>query len=63
MRPYPVAAALGALYCAAASEVIPKEFMDTADLRSYSLKPPYLDSDLSSAWWNFGGDIVINTLK
>ncbi|EED15509.1 lectin family integral membrane protein, putative [Talaromyces stipitatus ATCC 10500] len=30
-------------------------------LRTHSLAPPYLDSDMHSRWWDFGGDTVIRT--
>lgn len=28
-------------------------------LRTHSLAPPYLDSDMTSRWWDFGGDTLI----
>ncbi|KZM26890.1 uncharacterized protein EKO05_0011405 [Ascochyta rabiei] len=30
-------------------------------LRTHSLEPPYLDSDMQSRWWDFGGDTIIRT--
>lgn len=30
-------------------------------LRTHSLAPPYLDSDMQSRWYDFGGDTVIRT--
>ncbi|KAF1357772.1 vesicular integral-membrane protein VIP36 precursor [Lizonia empirigonia] len=30
-------------------------------LRTHSLEPPYLDSDMQSRWWDFGGDAIIRT--
>lgn len=30
-------------------------------LRTHSLAPPYLDSDMQSRWWEFGGDTIIRT--
>ncbi|KAH8705726.1 putative lectin family integral membrane protein [Talaromyces proteolyticus] len=30
-------------------------------LRTHSLSSPYLDSDMHSRWWDFGGDTVIRT--
>ncbi|KAI0480676.1 concanavalin A-like lectin/glucanase domain-containing protein [Xylariaceae sp. FL0804] len=30
-------------------------------LRTHSLKQPYLDSDMSSRWYDFGGDTIIRT--
>ncbi|CAN9302432.1 unnamed protein product [Alternaria alternata] len=32
-------------------------------LRTHSLEPPYLDSDMQSRWWDFGGDTIIRTDK
>ncbi|BFZ60345.1 hypothetical protein YB2330_001381 [Saitoella coloradoensis] len=32
-------------------------------LRTHSLFPPYLDQDVQSRWWDFGGDTVINANK
>ncbi|KAL1985071.1 hypothetical protein VTN96DRAFT_8306 [Rasamsonia emersonii] len=32
-------------------------------LRTHSLSPPYLDSDMHSRWWDFGGDTIIRTDK
>ncbi|KAL2404452.1 L-type lectin-like domain-containing protein [Exophiala dermatitidis] len=33
--------------------------MKSIPLRTHSLAPPYLDSDMSSRWWDFGGDTII----
>ncbi|KAF1961907.1 vesicular integral-membrane protein VIP36 precursor [Byssothecium circinans] len=30
-------------------------------LRTHSLEAPYLDSDMQSRWWDFGGDTIIRT--
>ncbi|KAF2270214.1 vesicular integral-membrane protein VIP36 precursor [Lojkania enalia] len=30
-------------------------------LRTHSLEPPYLDSDMQSRWWDFGDDTIIRT--
>ncbi|KAF2634296.1 vesicular integral-membrane protein VIP36 precursor [Massarina eburnea CBS 473.64] len=30
-------------------------------LRTHSLEAPYLDSDMQSRWWDFGGDAIIRT--
>lgn len=35
----------------------------TNQLRTHSLAPPYVDSDLQNRWWDFGGDAIINTNK
>ncbi|KAF4313724.1 Legume-like lectin [Botryosphaeria dothidea] len=32
-------------------------------LRTHSLQPPYLDSDMQSRWFDFGGDTVVRTDK
>ncbi|KAF9737541.1 hypothetical protein PMIN06_003664 [Paraphaeosphaeria minitans] len=32
-------------------------------LRTHSLETPYLDSDMQSRWWDFGGDCIIRTDK
>lgn len=32
---------------------------DDVQLRTHSLQPPYLDSDMASRWWDFGGDTII----
>ncbi|KAF2686246.1 vesicular integral-membrane protein VIP36 precursor [Lentithecium fluviatile CBS 122367] len=32
-------------------------------LRTHSLEAPYLDSDMQSRWWEFGGDTIIRTDK
>jgi lectin, mannose-binding 2 len=32
-------------------------------LRTHSLSAPYLDSDMSSRWWDFGGDTLIRADK
>ncbi|KAF2735936.1 vesicular integral-membrane protein VIP36 precursor [Polyplosphaeria fusca] len=32
-------------------------------LRTHSLETPYLDSDMQSRWWDFGGDAIIRTDK
>ncbi|KAF2205271.1 vesicular integral-membrane protein VIP36 precursor [Delitschia confertaspora ATCC 74209] len=32
-------------------------------LRTHSLEPPYLDSDMQSRWFDFGGDTIIRTDK
>lgn len=32
-------------------------------LRTHSLSAPYLDSDMSSRWWDFGGDTIIRADK
>ncbi|KAJ5042626.1 concanavalin A-like lectin/glucanase domain-containing protein [Bipolaris maydis] len=32
-------------------------------LRTHTLEPPYLDSDMQSRWWDFGGDTIIRTDK
>ncbi|KAL1992762.1 hypothetical protein VTN49DRAFT_3518 [Thermomyces lanuginosus] len=32
-------------------------------LRTHTLESPYLDSDMHSRWWDFGGDTVIRTDK
>jgi len=34
-----------------------------AQLRTHSLVQPYLDSDLQSRWWDFGGDTIIRADK
>lgn len=31
----------------------------TVPLRTHSLAPPYVDTDLQNRWWDFGGDAVI----
>ncbi|KAI9633926.1 lectin [Dioszegia hungarica] len=33
------------------------------NLRTHSLAPPYVDSDLQNRWWDFGADTIINTNK
>ncbi|KIW16128.1 hypothetical protein PV08_06179 [Exophiala spinifera] len=33
--------------------------MKSIPLRTHSLAPPYLDSDMSSRWFDFGGDTII----
>lgn len=33
--------------------------MKSIPLRTHSLAPPYLDSDMASRWWEFGGDTII----
>jgi mannose-binding lectin 2 len=30
-------------------------------LRTHSLQQPYLDSDMQSRWYDFGGDTIIRT--
>jgi lectin, mannose-binding 2 len=30
-------------------------------LRTHTLNPPYLDSDMQSRWFDFGGDTVVRT--
>ncbi|KFY88722.1 hypothetical protein V498_06684, partial [Pseudogymnoascus sp. VKM F-4517 (FW-2822)] len=35
----------------------------TIPLRTHSLTPPYLDTDMQSRWWDFGGDTIIRTDK
>ncbi|KIX95750.1 uncharacterized protein Z520_08458 [Fonsecaea multimorphosa CBS 102226] len=35
--------------------------MKSVPLRTHSLAPPYLDSDMSSRWFDFGGDAIIRT--
>lgn len=32
-------------------------------LRTHSLAQPYLDSDMQSRWWDFGGDTIVRTDK
>ncbi|KAF2180817.1 vesicular integral-membrane protein VIP36 precursor [Zopfia rhizophila CBS 207.26] len=32
-------------------------------LRTHSLEPPYLDSDMQSRWFDFGGDTIVRTDK
>ncbi|KAF2015491.1 vesicular integral-membrane protein VIP36 precursor [Aaosphaeria arxii CBS 175.79] len=32
-------------------------------LRTHSLEPPYLDSDMQSRWWDFGDDTIVRTDK
>lgn len=33
--------------------------MKSIPLRTHSLAPPYLDSDMGSRWWDFGGDTIV----
>ncbi|KAJ9662153.1 hypothetical protein H2198_001504 [Neophaeococcomyces mojaviensis] len=33
--------------------------MKSIPLRTHSLSPPYLDSDMASRWWDFGGDTIV----
>jgi mannose-binding lectin 2 len=35
----------------------------SVQLRTHSLVQPYLDSDLQSRWWDFGGDTIIRADK
>ncbi|KAL6241369.1 hypothetical protein RBB50_011633 [Rhinocladiella similis] len=35
--------------------------MKSIPLRTHSLAPPYLDSDMTSRWFDFGGDTIIRT--
>jgi len=35
----------------------------TVPLRTHSIAPPYVDSDLQNRWWDFGADTIINTNK
>ncbi|KFX88073.1 hypothetical protein O988_09161 [Pseudogymnoascus sp. VKM F-3808] len=35
----------------------------TIPLRTHTLTPPYLDTDMQSRWWDFGGDTIIRTDK
>jgi len=35
--------------------------MKSIPLRTHSLAPPYHDSDMSSRWFDFGGDTIIRT--
>jgi len=35
------------------------EYVKSIPLRTHSLAPPYLDSDMSSRWFDFGGDTII----
>ncbi|OBT68159.1 hypothetical protein VE03_02328 [Pseudogymnoascus sp. 23342-1-I1] len=35
----------------------------TIPLRTHSLTAPYLDTDMQSRWWDFGGDTIIRTDK
>ncbi|KAK4942919.1 hypothetical protein LTR10_017495 [Elasticomyces elasticus] len=35
--------------------------MKSIPLRTHSLAPPYLDSDMSSRWFDFGGDTLVRT--
>lgn len=37
----------------------PRCILMSAQLRTHSLSPPYLDSDMSSRWFDFGGDTII----
>ncbi|RSH91736.1 hypothetical protein EHS25_009105 [Saitozyma podzolica] len=32
-------------------------------LRTHTIVPPYVDTDLQNRWWDFGADAVINTNK
>ncbi|KAL1922763.1 uncharacterized protein VTP21DRAFT_9139 [Calcarisporiella thermophila] len=32
-------------------------------VQTHSIYPPYIDQELQSRWWDFGGDAVINTMK
>jgi len=37
--------------------------MKSVPLRTHSLSAPYLDSDMASRWWDFGGDTLIRADK
>ncbi|KAL1915769.1 uncharacterized protein VTP21DRAFT_6528 [Calcarisporiella thermophila] len=32
-------------------------------LQTHSIYPPYIDQELQSRWWDFGGDAIVNTMK
>ncbi|EEU46586.1 uncharacterized protein NECHADRAFT_92909 [Fusarium vanettenii 77-13-4] len=54
------AALLGALaWTASAAE--PDGNIKSISLRTHSLTQPYLDSDMQSRWYDFGGDTIIRT--
>ncbi|THY93992.1 hypothetical protein D6C93_05473 [Aureobasidium pullulans] len=59
---------LSLLGAAAATWLAGTNAQDTSDvksipLRTHSLVQPYLDSDLQSRWWDFGGDTIIRADK
>ncbi|KAI0096333.1 concanavalin A-like lectin/glucanase domain-containing protein [Nemania sp. FL0031] len=57
--------ALSALWLAATAWAAVERSDDgnvrSIQLRTHSLKQPYLDSDMASRWYDFGGDTVIRT--
>ncbi|ORX40728.1 lectin [Kockovaella imperatae] len=74
VRPHPITSLL-ALSCLVGytAAVEPAETVEedlwelmverTVPLRTHSIAPPYVDSDLQNRWWDFGADAVINTNK
>jgi len=62
---------LSALWLAACATVVGAQDASVTDsegirsipLRTHSLNPPYLDSDMQSRWFDFGGDAIIRTDK
>ncbi|CRG88957.1 L-type lectin-like domain-containing protein C126,08c [Talaromyces islandicus] len=50
-----------ALSASAASQTWQDTDIKMLPLRTHSLNSPYLDSDMHSRWWDFGGDTVIRT--
>ncbi|RSH87777.1 uncharacterized protein EHS24_000293 [Apiotrichum porosum] len=63
-----IALALAALSPAVAAAGAPAASVDSmvekrVPLRTHSIAPPYVDTDLQNRWWDFGGDAIINTNK
>lgn len=42
-----------------AADTTDSDGVKSIPLRTHSLAPPYLDSDMTSRWWDFGGDTLI----
>ncbi|KAF7549577.1 hypothetical protein G7046_g8301 [Stylonectria norvegica] len=44
-----------------ASALEPEDNIKSISLRTHSLQQPYLDSDMQSRWYDFGGDTIVRT--
>jgi mannose-binding lectin 2 len=54
-------AGLASLAWGADSNAPQEDEIKTINLRTHSIKKPYLDSDMGSRWFDFGGDTIVRT--
>jgi len=61
LKPWSWFGALLATVATVRAEAVKDDGVKSIPLRTHSLSVPYLDSQMQSRWWDFGGDTVIRT--